>query len=148
MNQKDMDLNLKMMETDLMNLKEISTNNLYSIKDKLNVLEERSGKLTEEADSTLADLRELLGLTKTTDMDLSSLPQEMQNNYQKQLKDRNEQIVKHFTRQGTENKKMEGDLKTLGDEHLQMMQDIQALQKKLCEIEMKIGVELPNTRTI
>lgn len=130
------------METDNIILKEITGSNLYSIKDKLLMFDEKIQNLGHEMNANLNQVIEfqndLIDLNKKAGNTPVMIHKEVLN----ECNEKEEQINKHINHQKAENLRINGDLNDLKNCHEEFNVALVACQKKLKELELKIGVEM------
>ena len=131
------------MEGDTVVLKEITGSSLYSIKDKLLMFEEKVGSLGHEMTANLNQIidfqNDLVDLNKKA----ANTPVMIHKEVLNECNEKEEQINKHINHQKTENLRINGDLNDLKNSHEEFNQALQACQKKLKDLELKIGIEVP-----
>ena len=131
-----------MIETDLIQLKEITGSNLYSIKDKLLMFDDKVRNLSSEMGSNLSQVNEFQNDLTDLNKKAGNTPIVIHKEVLNECNEKEEQINKHINHQKAENLRINGDLNELKNCHEEFGVALAACQKKLKELEMKIGIEV------
>ena len=131
------------MDSDTIILKELTGSNLYSIKDKLLMFDEKVQNIAHEMNlnlnQTIDFQNDLVDLNKKA----ANTPVMIHKEVLNECNEKEEQINKHINHQKAENLRINGDLNDLKNCHDEFGAALNACQKKLKELELKIGVEVP-----
>jgi chromosome segregation ATPase len=124
-------------------LSEVTKNTLYSIKEKLNIFEDQAEKISDETNTNLQDVNKFKTQIEEFSVNLKQRPHLIHRQATNDCEDKEEQINRHLTHQKAENGRMNKELDLLKDEHLSLYQAIHQCQKKLKELETRIGFNIP-----
>ncbi len=123
-------------------VKDITASNLYSIKDKLMMLDEKiTGNNQEMAQQLIATqdfLNELIEINKRA----TNTPQTIYKEVISECNEKEDQISKHMSHQKAENLRINTELSDLKTAHSEFQQTLQVCQRKLAELQVRIGVDV------
>ena len=130
------------MENETVLLKEITGSNLYSIKDKLLMFDDKVKNLSSEMGSNLSQMSEFQNDLMDLNKKAGNTPVMIHKEVLNECNEKEEQINKHINHQKAENLRINGDLNELKNCNEEFGVALAACQKKLKELEMRIGIEL------
>ena len=136
------------LDKDNLVLSQITKNTLYSIKEKLNLFEEQGVKLLDESESAISEVNKFRSEFEEFNANLKQRPHLIHRQAMNDCEDKEEQINKHLTHQKAENGRMNKELDQLKEEHTSLYQAIHQCQKKLKDLEMRIGMNIPLNKTL
>ena len=131
------------MEGETVILKELTGSNLYSIKDKLLMFDEKVQNIGYEMNANLNQVIEFQNDLVDLNKKAANTPVMIHKEVLNECNEKEEQINKHISHQKSENNKINGDLNDLKNCHEEFNSALTACQKKLKELELKIGIEVP-----
>lgn len=129
-------------------LGDITKNTLFSIKEKLNMFEEQGARLHDDTEASLAALGKFKDDIENFNANLKQRPHLIHRQATNDCEDKEEQINKHLTHQKVENGRMNKELDQLKEEHTSLYQSVHACQKKLKELESRIGLTYTQGKTL
>lgn len=129
-------------------LSQITKNTLYSIKEKLNMFEEQGVKLLDETEGAVVDINKFKESIEAFNSNFKQRPHLIHRQATNDCEDKEEQINKHLTHQKAENGRMNKELDQLKEEHTALYQTIHQCQKKLKELEARIGLNIPLNKSL
>ena len=130
------------MQGETVALKEITGSNLYSIKDKLLMFEEKVNNLGHEMNANLNQVIEFQNDLVDLNKKAANTPVMIHKEVLNECNEKEEQINKHINHQKAENLRINSDLNDLKNSHDEFNAALAACQKKLKELELKIGIEV------
>ena len=130
------------MENETVLLKEITGSNLYSIKDKLLMFDDKVRNLSSEMGSSLSQIAEFQNDLMDLNKKAGNTPVMIHKEVLNECNEKEEQINKHINHQKAENLRINGDLNELKSCHEEFGVALAACQKKLKELELRIGIEM------
>jgi hypothetical protein len=123
-------------------VKDITGSNLYSIKDKLTMLDEKitvhNQEMAQQLVSTQDFLNELVEINKRA----TNTPQTIHKEVISECNEKEDQINKHISHQKAENLRINTELSDLKTSHSEFQIALQVCQRKLAELQTRIGVDL------
>jgi len=129
-------------------LGEVTRNTLFSIKEKLNMFEEQGSKMLDATESSLTQVSKFKEEIEAFNATLKQRPHLIHRQATNDCEDKEEQINKHLTHQKVENGRMNKELDQLKDEHTALYQTVHQCQKKLKELESRIGLSMLANKTL
>lgn len=129
-------------------LGDVTKNTLFSVKEKLNLFEEQTAKLIDETETAVATIGKFKEDIDAFNTNLKQRPHLIHRQATNDCEDKEEQINKHLTHQKVENGRMNKELDQLKEEHTSLYQTVHACQKKLKELESRIGLTIPTGKTL
>lgn len=129
-------------------LGDVTKNTLFSIKEKLSMFEEASIKLVMDSETSLVDIGKFKEDMEGFNTGLEQRPLLIRRQATNDCEDKEEQINKHLTHQKVENGRMNKELDHLKEEHTSLYATVHACQKKLKELENRIGLTLALGKTL
>lgn len=139
---------MSVLEKENLVLSQITKNTLYSIKEKLNIFEEQGIKLLDDTETALTDADKFKIEIEEFNSNLKQRPHLIHRQATNDCEDKEEQINKHLTHQKAENGRMNKELDQLKEDHTALYQTIHQCQKKLKELESRIGLNIPLNKTL
>lgn len=124
-------------------LGQITKDTLFSIKEKLNLFEEEGVKLLNDTEIELTNINKFKDNIESFNSTLKQRPHLIHRQALNDSEDKEEQINRHLTHQKAENGRMNTELDKLKENHTVLYQIIQQCQKKLKDLESRIGVNIP-----
>lgn len=138
---------MSVLEKENLVLSQVTKNTLYSIKEKLNIFEEQGTKLLDETEIAINNVDKFKVEIEEFNSGFKQRPHLVHRQAMNDCEDKEEQINKHLTHQKAENGRMNKELDQLKEEHTNIYQTIHQCQKKLQELEARIGLNLPLNKT-
>ena len=123
-------------------MKELTGSNLYSIKDKLLMFEDKVGNLAHEMSANLGGVIEFQNDLVDLNKKAANTPVMIHKEILNECNEKEEQINKHISHQKAENLRINNDLNDLKNCHEDFGRQLEFAQKKLHELELRIGVEM------
>ena len=139
---------MSVLEKENLILSQITKNSLYSIKEKLNIFEEQGTKLLDDSEKAVTDVNGFKDDIETFNSTLKQRPHLIHRQAMNDCEDKEEQINKHLTHQKAENGRMNKELDQLKEEHTALYQSVHQCQKKLKDLEARIGLNIPLNKTL
>lgn len=139
---------MSVLEKENLVLSQITKNTLYSIKEKLNIFEEQGTKLLENTEMALTDVNKFKTDLEEFNDNLKQRPHLIHRQAMNDCEDKEEQINKHLTHQKAENGRMNKELDQLKEEHTSLYQTVHQCQKKIKELEARIGLNIPLNKSL
>lgn len=139
---------MSVLEKENLVLGEVTKNMLFSVKEKLNMFEEQSSKLHDDTEASIVSVGKFKEDIESFNSNLKQRPHLIHRQATNDCEDKEEQINKHLTHQKVENGRMNKELDQLKDEHTALYQSVHACQKKLKELESRIGLSIPAGKTL
>lgn len=139
---------MSVLEKENLILSQITKNSLYSIKEKLNIFEEQGTKLLDDSEKAVSDVNGFKEEIEAFNTTLKQRPHLIHRQAMNDCEDKEEQINKHLTHQKAENGRMNKELDQLKEEHTALYQSVHQCQKKLKDLEARIGLNIPLNKTL
>lgn len=139
---------MSVLEKENLVLGEITKNTLFSIKEKLSMFEEQATGLLDGTETSLVQIGKFKEEIETFNANLKQKPHLIHRQATNDCEDKEEQINKHLTHQKVENGRMNKELDQLKEEHTALYQTVHQCQKKLRELENRIGLTVPLGKTL
>lgn len=116
-----------------------NTTNVATLKGKVQNLEDKLYSTLNEFDGYIADVKGLKTEKESLEFTLDHKTQELENSLLKELENFENDINKHFSDKIAENQRMVNQISSLKNEKNLLMSQLIALQRRLADLEQKIG---------
>lgn len=123
-------------------LKDITGSNLYSIKDKLMMLDEKITANNQEMAQQLVTTQEFLNELVDINKRATNTPQTIHKEVISECNEKEDQINKHISHQKAENLRINTELSDLKTAHSEFQIALQVCQRKLAELQSRIGIDV------
>jgi|LakMenEpi03Aug12_release.lakeMendotaPanAssembly.Ray.scaffolds.fasta_scaffold1053738_1 hypothetical protein len=130
------------MNTDTL-AKDLTSSTLYSIKDKLSMLDEKVTSHNQDMAQNLVAINDFCNELIEINKKATNTPQVIQKEVTNECNEKEEQIGKHISHQKAENIRITNELEDLKAAHTDFTAALQICQRKLNELQSKIGIDLP-----